>query len=389
MTTAAPKVYKKGELLFREGDKINSILIIQSGGVNLCVQRPKKNVDLMQLGSNQVLGETALGSASAYTYSAIATTETKVLELPLEQTRALIDGGTQALKLIVKSMADRVKQSMADVRANKMEKDGVPCADEQVAMIFGGVFHTLNHKGQKDAKNPRQIFMDWTLLKAYAQRVFGVTPKRTEQVLNILVKFKTAKLEMGKAPDNPEGPDEIQRVFVDDASHLEGFFEYWQYHYFKNGRSDMLRFDETLLQYLNSLIKLGEGLTPDRFGVVQIELSKAMEHVKGEIGLNLTPDHFARLEQRGVFAKRAPKSDGVVWLQWEMKEFQHVARNWKFIRELDKWNEKGFVDLTEDQAISKKKNPGEISCPQCSHGVPQGAKFCAECGHKLVADKAG
>lgn len=380
-----PKVFKKGDLLFREGDKISSVFIIQSGGVNLCIQRPKKNIDLLQVGSNQILGEIGLSGGVAYTYSAIATTETKVLELPLEQARALVEGGTQAFKIIVKSMADRLKQVMAEARAIKMEKDGVPCSDEQVAMIFGGVFHTLNHKGEKDAKDPKQVQMDWSLLKSYAQRVFGVTPKRTEQVLNILVKFKTCTLTMGKAPDNPEGPDEIQKVLVTDISHLEGFFETWQYHYFKNGRTDMLKFDETLLLYLNSLIKLGETLTPDRFGVVQIELAKAMEHVKNDINLNLTPDHFARLETRGVFAKRAPKTDGVVWLQWEMKEFQHVARNWKFIREVDKWNEKGYVDLNEEQVVAKKKSPGEINCPACNHGVPQAAKFCPECGHKMTA----
>lgn len=388
MSAPSPRQFKKGDLLFREGDKISSVFIIQSGGVNLCIQRPKKNIDLLQVGSNQVLGEIGFGGGVAYSYSAIATTETKVLELPIDQARALVEGGTQVFKIIVKSMADRLKQVMAEVRANKMEKDGVPCSDEQTAAIFAGVFHTLNHKGEKDPKDPKRVEMDWIFLKTYAQRVFGVTPKRTEQVLNILVKFKTATLTMGKAPDNPEGPDEIQKVHVSDISHLEGFFEYWQYHYFKNGRTDMLKFDETLLLYLNSLIRLGDTLTPDRFGVVQIELGKAMEHVKAEIGMNLTPDHFARLESRGVFAKRAPKTDGVVWLGWEMKEFQHVARNWKFIREVDKWNEKGFVDINEEAAVAKKKNPGEISCPQCASGVPQAAKFCPECGHKLVADKA-
>lgn len=388
MNAPAPKIFKKGELLFREGDKLTSVFIVQSGGVNLCIQRPKKNIDLIQVGTNQVLGEIGLGGGSSYTYSAVATTETKVLELPVEQARALVEGGTQAFKIIVKSMADRLKQVMSELRGIRMEKDGVPCPDEQLSGIFAGVFHTLNHKGEKDPKDPRTVQMDWTLLKAYSQRMFGVTPKRTEQVLNILVKFKNATLTMGKAPDNPDGPDEIQKVQVTDTSYLEGFFEYWQYHYFKNGRTDMLRFDESLLSYVQSLIKLGETLTPDRFGVVQIELGKAMEHVKNEIGMNLTPDHFSRLEQRGVFAKRAPKTDGVVWLQWEMKEFQHVARNWKFIREVDKWNEKGYVDLHEEQTAAKKKNPGEISCPQCSSGVPQAAKFCPECGLKLAADKA-
>lgn len=385
----AVRVVKKGELVFREGDKITSLSVVQSGGVNLCLQRNKKTLDLMQVGTSQVLGEAALGGATTYTYSAVATTETKVLDAPIDQIKGLIDSANPVIKTLVKSMADRLKLSLADVRNSRLEKDGSPCPDDQAAAIFAAVFHTFNHKGEKDAKNPKLVSIDWSLLKQYCQRVFGVIPKRVEQVINILVKFKTAKVDMGKAPDNPDGPDEMQRVHITDISQLEAFFEFWQYYYFKGGRSELLKFDETSSNYLSCLVKLGETLTPDRFGVVQVELSKAMEFVKAELGLNLNPDTFARLEQRGVFAKRAPKSDGVVWLQFEIKEFQNVARNWRFIREIDKWNEKGFVDINEETVAVKKKNPGEISCPQCSTGVPQAAKFCPECGFKLTAEKAG
>lgn len=386
---STPRVVKKGEQLFKEGDRIMNLLVIQSGAAQLCIQRSKKLIDLMQVGTSQVLGEGALSGVNAFNYTAIATTETKVLEVPIEQLKPIVDGSSQMIKILVKSMADRIKLAMNDLRTAKLEKDGSPCPDEQVAAIFGAVFHTLNHKGVHDEKNPQQVSIDWSLLKQYCQRIFNVVPKRVEQVLNILVKFKAAKLDMGKAPDNPEGPDEIQKVHVFDISFLEGFFEFWQYYYFKSGRSDLLKVDENIQNYLNCLVKLGETLTSDRFGVVSIELQKAMEFVKSELGTSLTPDHFTRLEQRGVFAKRAPRTDGTVWLQFELKEFQNVARNWKIIREIDKWNEKGFVDPNEEPVSAKKKNPDEVTCPQCSSGVAPTAKFCPECGFKLVAEKAG
>ena len=60
------KVYKKGEFLFKEGDKQNQLIFIQSGGVNVCLIRGKKTIDLFQVGSNQILGEMGLFSKSTH-----------------------------------------------------------------------------------------------------------------------------------------------------------------------------------------------------------------------------------------------------------------------------------------------------------------------------------
>lgn len=381
------KTFKRGESIFKEGDKITSLLIVQSGGVGLCLQR-KKMIDLLQVGSNQILGEGAFANMAAHSYAAIATAETKILEIPIDQVRAVVDGGNQAVKIIVKSMADRLKFTLADLKTHRLEKDASPCPDDQVANIFGGVFHTLNHKADRDPKNANNLTIDWLLLKNYCQRIFGVTPKKVEQVLNVLVKFKCATLEMGKSPEDPDGPEELQKIHATNITQLEGFFEFWQYNYFRNGRSDVLKVDDALSMYLSALIKIGETLPLDRFGVVEIELSKAIELVKADLGLALTSDIFTRLEARGVFVKRAPKTDGTVFLHFEIKEFKHIATCWKFIREVERWNERGFVDPKEEVTAPKRKATDGPSCPQCSVGIPQAAKFCPECGYKLVADKA-
>ncbi|PWU16816.1 MAG: hypothetical protein C5B49_09965 [Bdellovibrio sp.] len=383
MTTPI-KVFKKGEVIFKEGDRITGLLVIQSGGVNLCIQRPKKNVDLFSLASAQVMGETFIAGMQSFNFSGIATMDTKIMEIPLEQVKSLLENGPQVTKVMVKSMAERLKTTMNEVRAQRLDKESVPCPDEQVAAIFAAVFHAANHKGLRDSKNPKAVSIDWILLKQYCQRMFGIIPKKVEQVLNMMVKFKLAKLVMGKPADDPEGPDEIQRITFSDLSPIENFADFWQYYYFKNGRNDLLRVDETLNTYLNTLVKLAEILIPDRLGVVKIELSKAIDFVKERLGTALTPDHFARLEARGVFAKRSLASDGTLWLHFEPKEFQNIANNWRFIREVDRWNEKGYVDPAEEKLAPRQVKPGDLACPQCSTAVSSNSKFCPECGFKLA-----
>lgn len=381
------KTINKGEFVFKEGDKVQSLILIQSGAVQLCISRPKKNIDLATVGAGQIIGEQAL-LGGVYPYSALATTETKIVELPGDLYKQLVDGAPQVLKVVVKSLTERMKTALTEVRGFKAEKDPAPCPEDQVAKVFGSIFHTCNHKGEKDDKNPGKVTIEWSFLRQYSQRVFGESLKRLEQAANILVKLKIARYEMGKAPDNPDGPDEIQKLHVDDLAAVEAFFEFFQYYYFKGGKTDLLKSDEMATNFLLHFLKIGETLTPDRFGAVSIEYSKVIESFKDDLGVNLNNDHFSRLEAKGLFLKRQPRTDGTVWLSFELKEFQTTAKIWRILREIEKWNEKGFVDIHEDETKAKKKT-GAPSCPQCAIEVAPQAKFCHECGHKLVMDKAG
>ncbi|MDG0818090.1 cyclic nucleotide-binding domain-containing protein [Bdellovibrio svalbardensis] len=375
------KTFKKGEVIYKDGDKITAVYLIQSGGASQCLIRGKKNIDLFQLGSSHILGDQVILGASTHPTAAIATTETKVLEIPVEALKSHYEGAPQMLKVIIKSLADRLRLAMNDVRSSKLEKDSSPCPEDQVAKAFGAVFHTANHKG--DRSTPGRVVVEWGMMKQYSQRIFAEGPKRVEQVINILVKLKLAFYEMGKAPDNPEGPDEIQRVHFLDLGLLESFFEFYQYYYFKGGRMELLKVDELCQTMLDALLKLADGQEADRFGIVSVDFAKFGEHCKNELGINLNNDHFARLEGKGVFMKRKNSGTGVL-LQFEIKEFRSILQSWKMLREIEKWNEKGFVDMDEKEEKPKKRSSGP-SCPACSAELQAGVKFCSECGHKIVA----
>jgi hypothetical protein len=274
-----------------------------------------------------------------------------------------------------------LRLAVNDVRSSRLEKDSSPCPEDQVAKAFGAVFHTANHKG--DRSTAGRVIVDWNMMKQYNQRVMGEGPKRMEQVVNILVKLKLALYEMGKAPDNPDGPDEIQKVHFLDLGLLESFFEFYQYYYFKGGRSELLKVDELCQQMLNGLLKMTENETPDRFGIVGVDFAKFGEYCQNEIGMKLNNDHFTRLENKGVFMKRR-NANGAVILQFEYKEFRSIAQSWKMLREIEKWNEKGFVDMDEKEEKPKKKSGGP-ACPACAAELQAAAKFCHECGHKITA----
>jgi hypothetical protein len=376
------KTLKKGEILYTEGEKIQNVYLIQSGAVSLCLTRNKKNTDMFQVGATQILGEQVLIGQNNHNTTAIATTETKVVEIPAETFKAQFESAQQMLKIIIKSLTDRLKTATAEVKSNRMEKDGTPCPEDQVAKAFGVVFHTANHKGEK---KENRVVIDWGLFRQYSQRVFGESLKRLEQCVNLLVKLKLAMYEMGKDPDNLEGPELIQKVHFFDLPAIENFFEFYQYYYFKGGKSEILKTEDTVVNILGGLITCAEGQPVDRFGVVSLDFPKVVEYFKNELGVNFTPDTLTRLENKGLFAKRRTNSNNDVQLQFEIKEFSGFYKNWRVLREVDKWNEKGFVDPHEpEKKAIKKAVAGSVKCPACSADVQESQKFCGECGHKVA-----
>lgn len=380
------KTFKKGELIYKDGDKITSLLVIQKGGVNLCLHRGKKNFDIQQLGANQIIGEQVLLGMTTHATSAVATAnETQILEVPLEQLKIQYDQSPQIIKLAIKSLAERMKFATTEMKSHRLETDAAPCPEDQVAKAFASLFHSLNHKGDKKTR-PGMIIIEWNMLKHYAQRLFLESPKRLEQTINIFVKLKLAQYEIGKNPDHPDGPEEIQKVDFFDMNCLEGFFEFYQYYYFKTGKSEFLKVDETSFHLLSSFNFLAEKLTADKQGLVAIDFAELTEYCKNELSIQLNNTHFDRLEQKGIYCKR--KSEGTkVLLQFDKNEFRQMLFNWKILKEIEKWNDKGFVDLNEKDDKMKKTNQGP-SCPQCGVGVQAQAKFCHECGTQLTSKAA-
>ena len=102
-------------------------------------------------------------------------------------------------------------------------------------------------------------------------------------------------------------------------------------------------------------------------------------------GLNIGAGHFTSLESKGLFCKRKPMAAGKVELQFEIKEFKTQQDIWQIIREIDKWNEKGYVDMLDvDEGPKKKKIVNGVECQECQFVMILNSKFCSECGARLT-----
>jgi CRP-like cAMP-binding protein len=376
------RTIKKGEVIFKEGDKVQNLFLVQSGQVAVQIVRGKP-IDLFGIGPNQVLGDYILTGVSTHPFNAVATAEAKVLELPLEAVKAQIEASPQVVKVLTKSSLDRLKGLQNELKSVRLERDSQACPPDQLAKIFATVYHVSRYKGE--VKKDGTLEVSWQLMKQYAQRLFLESPRRLEAAVKIFVKLNLAHLTMQKNAEDPEAPEEIAAVTFKNIEIVEWVAEHWQYYYFKGGKTELLKTDEKVMQIVAALVAYGNELEADRNGAVRIEFSQIVERLKNESGITLNADFFGVIETKGLFVKRVATDKGVL-IQFEHKEFARWSQIWTVLKEIEKWNEKGSVDLDEPAFDPRKfqKTAAGNQCPSCGHGYEGAPKFCGECGQKLT-----
>ncbi len=265
------------------------------------------------------------------------------------------------------------------MKSYKLEHDSTPLPPDNVAKVFGVIFHTAMHTG---LKKEDRVTVVWSAFKRYAQRVFLESPLRLEQASYLLTKLKLAEFEMTKDENDPNAIEELGYFHYLNLTAVERFFDFYQNYHFKGGNADILRSDDKCIQVVDALIKLSAEEKMDRSGVVYMHYKNTLDKLKEVIGPSFNPDVLSRIEQKGLFLKRASDEKGGI-LSFFRSEFEIMLQNWRILKEIEKWNEKGFVELIENDPAKMAAAPK--NCPACSADVSPGQKFCGSCGTPLVA----
>lgn len=378
MSQDAIKKVKKGEVLFKENDTPSNIFVVQSGKMALTVERGGKKMEVGQIGPYQILGEQSVISNAKQLCGAEALQETKVVELSVESIKNLYEKIPANFKLFVRGLLEEAKQARILMRTNRMENDKSPCPQMVIPRIFTLVHLIPRHIGKKDPADSTKVTVAWMAFKQYANRFFGEPPVRLRSLMDLLLKLKIAEF---KVRTNEEGEEELTDLSISNLQHLEDFAEFYQYHLFKGQKSEAIYVDPLALRVIKGLVEFSEGLPVDHRGATTIDYNQTVTKFKEKYRLELKPMHLDVLEKKGFFVQRKAPENAPVVLYFDRVEAVKLSFYWSFILEIDKWNEKGFVDLNEKEEIVAADGN---SCPQCLSAVTEGQKFCPNCGFKLT-----
>lgn len=383
MNSPAPqqtRKFKKGEMLFQENENIDSLLLIQSGRVKTFLQRAKSTIELQQINAPTVLGEHLILGAAKQTYSCVAITDVTVLEIPVDGIRTLLDSTNQMMKFLVKALIDQLKNTNSSLKALKIEGDNSPCSDEMVPRLFGGIYHFINHVGEKQKDG--RVLCSWPQMKQYTFRIFNLNQEKVENVCHLLVKFKMAEYVFEKLDEDPNAPEQLSKIYFTDHSKIEQFFDFFQYYFFKSGKQDFLKVDQTLFNLVRGILQATEKESPDRQGQIRAPLNTVLEFIKTTHNITVSATHWTLLDQKGLFTKRHDV-DGVFNIVFNLEEFQRCYNAWRFIREINKWNQTGSINPKDPEFPVVVQSEVAAKCPQCQSTIQAQQKFCGECGAKI------
>lgn len=369
---------KKGEHLFKEGEANSHVYIIKTGKISLYLERSGKKVEIESLGPSQVCGEQAIFGQARAMFSAEAATETRVMEVPVDLMKSQYDASTPGIKLLFKSFTEALKQCRTTIKNLKMEQDQSPLPQLLIPKVLSILTLVADHTGKQNEEG--HMVVSWGTLKIYTTRMFLESPIRMEGVLQMLSKLGYTEL---KYETNEEGEKELVDIILKAPQMIEDFTEFYQYNLFKGGRAEIIYVDPLVMQVTRALLFCAKDVEPDRRGTVTINNDDILKNLKMIFKIDLKPIHLDALEKKGLFVKRQTRDNGV-FMSFDKNEFERVYAFWQIILEIDKWNQKGFVDLNEKNEAEIDEN-GPPSCPTCSQEVSPGQNFCSNCGHRLAA----
>lgn len=220
-----PRVFRRGDVIYRAGEPVTHIYMVQSGLASVQVERGDKAIEIAQVGASQVLGEEALFGAQEWSASAIANNEVRAVPIDVASARALLGSGSQLAKVHARGLMEKLRAWSDELVGIKLENDSMPCPPDRVVKLFASIHTTASYTGTRKGD---AVVVVWPSFKKYSQRTFLESPVRLEHAVYILVKFGYARLEYIPCETDPEAPDELGFVHFTDLDRVKSFYEFYR-----------------------------------------------------------------------------------------------------------------------------------------------------------------
>ena len=138
-----------GKELFREGDPGDGLFLVVAGEVDVVKRGPRGERSLAKLGSGGVLGEMSLFTSDARSATGRATVDSRVLRLPVQTFRALLDDGSTAALKIAAAIAEVLARRLATMNSMVLElADKVDPAGKKLPALKDTELAELHRKMQ-------------------------------------------------------------------------------------------------------------------------------------------------------------------------------------------------------------------------------------------------
>lgn len=280
------KTLAPGQLLFNEGDKAESMFIIQRGQLRLFRPKGKGFVEIAVLRTGEMIGEMAYfdPDSKRRSLSASAITSVDIIEISFNALDKTMASLNPWFKTLINTLAERLRKTNERVR--ELESNSVGFSSDykffqaaDVVRILSILFLTFRSLGEnKDGK----WSINFNKVKTYAIDIFNINEAKMEEFVQLLAEERIIEVAIDEQ-------DASKVLFTREPDTFRIFQVF-----FNTQRA--LRDDKKLIistKCEKFIIKVMEesATQPIVDGKVEIDMTKIVSHFK-EYNLGITLDDF-------------------------------------------------------------------------------------------------
>ncbi len=197
------RTYKKGQVIFREGDPDDCAFIIETGRVQISTLKGAEVIALSVLGPGEIFGEMAIIDGLPRSASAAALEDCELSVITRDQLQQRIEVLDPVVKLLISVLLTRIRNNNRIISGERTGTDTTPDDLSNSALIVPDSFHSAHQR----------IKLEQDLLEALERKEFHLEYQPIVDLSNTAVKGFEALLRWNHPVRGPIPPDK----FIDVA----------------------------------------------------------------------------------------------------------------------------------------------------------------------------
>lgn len=319
---ADPKVLKKGDYLFREGDASLAMYVIKTGKLGILKAKGNSEISLAELGPGDMVGEMAFFDQKPRSASARAVVDTTVIELPFKALNAQFKTFPEWSKAIMRTVNNHLRNANQKIKAlekSEEESNAVfpPHTVTRLCAILGTVAKIYGEKAQDGSGT---LVPPGTLRK-YTIQIFQQPTNKMQTLLEVLQGLGHLKVE-----DLGEGR---QRITVFQPDFLIRFVDFYNDFLFKS-EDKRTSIEEKEMKTVKALLFYGKKATPNEKGEVKLNLTQMQNDSMRDLGSLFNVDDVNSLSEKKLVGEKF-SLEGALAMSFNYTELETQFPYWELI----------------------------------------------------------
>lgn len=321
---SGPRILKKNEYLFREGDASDTMFVIKAGKIAVLKSKGSSEITLAELGPGDMIGEMAFFDQKPRSASAKAAIDSTVIELPFKALNAQFKTFPEWAKAIMRTVNNHLRnanQKIKSLEKSDEETNAVfpPHTVTRLCAILGNVAKVYGEKVESGT------FVPPGTLRKHTIQIFQQPTNKMTTITEVLQALGHMKLE-----DLGEGK---QRITVFDPDFLIKFVDFYNDFLFKS-EDKRTNVEEKEMKTLKALQFYGRkaiaGAAKDAKGEIKLNLTGMQNDSMRDLGALFNVDDVNSLIEKKLVGEKF-SMDGALAVTLSLDEIEKQIPYWEII----------------------------------------------------------